>query len=135
MSYIADSAVNQVLEAVIGLINATQPFAPVTRGALTVGVGITCEIDPTTPRYMYMDKNTVIPLGVVINGKHPNLTILSDALNGIHGALTRLTAYPSESAWEIVDIKTYTLPRLIGREENNEWLMASALSVEFYWRG
>ena len=38
------SAVNEALEAVIGLMNATHPFAAVTRGALPVHHGITCEI-------------------------------------------------------------------------------------------
>ena len=45
-TYIADSVINQVLEAVIGLMNATSPFASVTRGALPTGVGLTVEIGP-----------------------------------------------------------------------------------------
>ena len=133
--YQADSAINQVMEAVIGLMNGTGPFAQVTRGALPTGPGITCEIGPSSVRYMHMDKNTVIPLDVTINGKHPNMLILSDALNAIHHALTRMTSYPSGEGWQITDIKNYTLPQVIGREDNGEWLMASALSVEFYWRG
>lgn len=133
--YQADSVINQVMEAVIELMNSTNPFAGVTRGALPTGPGITCEIGPSMVRSMYMDKNTFIPLDVTINGKHPNMLILSDALNTIHDALTRMTEYPSGDGWQITDIKNYTLPQVIGREENNEWLMASALSVEFYWRG
>ena len=133
--YQADSVINQVMEAVIELMNSTNPFAGVTRGALPTGPGITCEVGPSMARSMYMDKNTFIPLDVTINGKHPNMLILSDALNAIHGALTRMTEYPSGDGWQITDIKNYTLPQVIGREDNNEWLMASALSVEFYWRG
>lgn len=134
-TYAASSAINQVLEAVIGLMNATSPFATVTRGALPTGVGITCEIGPSSPESMHMDKNTVIPLDVTLNGKHPNLQTLSDALNTIHSALTRATSYPSGENWQIVDITNQTLPQIIGRETNNEWLMASSLSVRFYWRG
>ena len=128
------SVINDVVEAVIGLMNAAKPFATVTRGALPTGAGITCEVGPSTPR-MYMDKNTFVPLDITINGKHANLKTLSDALNGLHSTLTRATSYPSGTAWEITDIKTTTLPQVIGREDNNQWLMASALSVEFYWRG
>ena len=135
MSYSATSTINQVLEAVIALMNATQPFAPVTRGALPTGQGLTCEIGPSTPSSTHMDKNTVVPLDVTLNGKHPNLMTLSDAMNKIHSALTRATEYPSATAWEIVDITNLTLPQRIGREQNNDWLMASALSVKFYWRG
>lgn len=135
MSYSANSVINQVLEAVIAMMNATKPFATVTRGALPTGIGITCEISPSTPGTMYMDKNTVVPLDVTINGKHPNLMTLSDALNNIHSALTRTKVYTSTDRWQILDIANYTLPQIIGREQNNEWLMASSLSVKFYWRG
>lgn len=135
MSYTATSVINQVLEAVIALMNATQPFSTVTRGALPTGHGLTCEIGPSTPQATHMDKNTVIPLDVTLNGKHPNLMTLSDAMNKIHSALTRATEYPSATAWEIVDIQNLTLPQRIGREQNNDWLMASSLSVKFYWRG
>lgn len=129
------SVINEVLEAVIGLMNATQPFATVTRGALPTGPGLTCEIGPSTPETMHMDKNTVIPLDVTLNGKHHNLKTVSDAMNEIHSALTRAKSYPSGERWQIVDITNQTLPQRIGREQNNDWLMASALSVKFYWRG
>lgn len=134
-TYQADSVINQVLEAVIGLMNATSPFATVTRGALPTGVGITCEAGPSTPSEVYMDKNSYVPLDVTLNGKHPNLMTLSDALNSIHSALTRAKTYPSAEDWQIVDITNYTLPEIVDRESNNEWLMASSLSVKFYWRG
>lgn len=134
-TYLASSAINQVLEAVVGLMNATQPFASVTRGALPTAKGLCCEIGPSAPSNMHMDKNTVIPLDVTLNGKHHNLMTLSDAMNKIHSALTRAKEYPSGEAWQIVDISNVTLPQRIGREENNDWLMASALSVKFYWRG
>ena len=129
------SVINEVVEAVIGLMNTTQPFAPVTRGALPTGPGITCEVGPSSVRNLYMDKNTFVPLDIAINGKHHNLKTLSDAMNDIHSALTRAKSYPSGKGWQITDIKNYTLPEVIGREHNNDWLMASALSVEFYWRG
>lgn len=134
-TYQASSVINQVLEAVIGLINATSPFATVTRGALPTGVGLTCEIGPSSPSAVHMDKNTVVPLDVTLNGKHFNLMTLSDAMNKIHSTLTRAKSYPSANKWQIVDIENQTLPQVIGREDNNEWLMASALSVIFYWRG
>ena len=129
------SIINEVMEAVIGMMNDLHPFATVTRGALPTGNGITCEIGPTVQTELYFDKNTFVPLDITINGKHKNMKTLSDALNNIHSSLTRRRVYPSGEGWQIADIKTATLPRIIGREENNEWLMASGLSVEFYWRG
>lgn len=129
------SVINEVVEAVIGLMNATQPFATVTRGALPTGAGITCEVGPSMVEAVYLDKNTYTPLDVTINGKHHDLKVLSDTLNNIHSALTRAKSYPSGEGWQIVDITNDTLPQKIGREENNDWLMASSLSVKFYQEG
>lgn len=129
------SVINEVLEAVIGLMNATNPFATVTRGALPTGQGLVCEIGPSIQDELYFDKNTVIPLDVTLNGKHKNLKTLTDAMNGIHSALTRTRVYPSSERWQIIDIQNQNLPQKIDREQNNEWLAASALTVRFYWKG
>lgn len=134
-TYKATSVINQVLEAVIAMMQATKPFATITRGALPTAQGITCEVGPSTVQTTYMDKNTFVPLDVTINGKHPNLMTLSDALNKIHSSLTRAKEYPSAASWQITDIENLNLPQVIGREQNNDWLMASSLSVKFYWRG
>ena len=129
------SVINEVLEAVISLMNATNPFATVTRGALPTGQGLVCEIGPSIPDELYFDKNTVIPLDVTLNGKHKNLKTLTDAMNGIHSALTRTRVYPFSERWQIIDIQNQNLPQKIDREQNNEWLSASALTVRFYWKG
>ena len=129
------SVINEVVAAVIQLMNATAPFATVTRGALPTGPGITCEVGPTAPLETYLDKNTYIPLDITINGKHENLQTLSDALNTIHSALTRAKQYPEGERWKIVDIENQNLPEIVEREQNNVWLMASALSAKFYWKG
>lgn len=129
------SAINEAIEAVIGLMNDTEPFAPVTRGALPTGIGLVCEIGPSTPEEVYLDKNSYIPLDITLNGKHPNLQTLSETMNAIHSSLTRATEYPEGESWKIVDISNYTLPQIVDREDNNEWLMASALSVKVYQRG
>jgi hypothetical protein len=94
-----------------------------------------CEVGPSTPQALYWDKNTFVPLDITLNGKHKNLKVLSDAMNNIHSALTRATSYPEGNGWQIVDITTDSLPQKIGREDNNDWLMASSLSVKFYQEG
>ena len=132
------SVINEVMEAVIGLMNATSPFATVTRGALPTTEGIVCEIGPTIQDVLFWDKNTFIPLDVTINAKHPNMKTLSDTMNNIHGVLTRAKLYPedtNQNRWQIVDIMTQNIPQIIGREDNNDWIMASALTVNFFWRG
>lgn len=129
------SAINEAVEAVIGLMNATTPFADVTRGALPTGNGLVCELGTSRPLALYWDKNTFIPLDITLNGKHENLETLSNAMNDIHSALTRATSYPEGDGWQITDIANAVLPQTIGREQNNEWLMASSLTVYLFWRG
>lgn len=131
----AVSIIDRALEAVIGLMNAQAPFATVTRGALPVGRGITCEVSPSGDNAVFLDKNTYTVISVTVNGKHERLDTLSDQLNDIHHALTRMREYPEGDDYEIVDISNETLPQLIGREDNNIWLMASSLSVKLYMKG
>lgn len=132
---VKDSVINEVLSAVITLMNATTPFATVTRGALTTGNSLTAEIAPSTATEVYLDKDSLIDLDVTLNGKHSSLKTLSNAMNKIHSALTRTKTYTTDTRWQIVDISNRTLPQIIGREDNQEWLMASSLSVKFYWEG
>ena len=79
-----------------------------------------------------MDKESYTPLTLALNGKHSNLQVLSDTLNNIMDTLTRLKSYPTGNGWQIVDITNGNLPRVIGREENNSWVMACDLVVKIY---
>ena len=124
------SIINQAVEAVMDLIDALGLFSPITRGALGTGDGIVCEVGPTSVEIVWMDKNQYIPVDLTINARNSNLQTLSDAMNRIHEALTMRTQYPSGDDWEIVDVSTLTEPQMVGREDSNEWLMASALLVK-----
>jgi hypothetical protein len=125
----SESIINQAIEAVMDLIDALSLFAPITRGALSAGNSLSCEIGPTIPETVWLDKNKYIPIDLTINGKHSNLETLSDTMNLIHETLTMMTSYPDGTDWQIVDIATQTEPQVIGREQDNRWMMASALSV------
>ena len=124
------SILNQVVEAVMDLIDALSLYANISRGALGTGDSLTCEVGPTGPSYIWLDKNQVIPVDLTINGKHSNLQTLSDALNTIHESLTMMFDYPTGDKWQITDIATLTEPQVIGREQDNRWMMASALLIK-----
>lgn len=126
----SESILNQAVEAVMDLIDALGLFSLITRGALGSGDGLCCEIGPTSVETVWLDKNQYIPVDLTINGRHSNLQTLSDTMNRIHESLTMKTSYPYGNGWEIVDITTLTEPQMIGREDSNEWLMASALLVK-----
>ena len=126
------SIINEAVESVMNLIDALDLFAEITRGALGTKEGLCCEVGPSAPEEVYLDKNQYINLDVTINGKHDNLETLSNAMNTIHESLTMAKSYPFGTDWQIVDITTLTEPQTIGREANNTWLMASSLSVRVY---
>lgn len=126
----SETIINQAVEAVAGLINGLDLFADIYRGALGTGDGLCCEVGPTVPEAVFLDKNKYIPVDLTINGKHTNLETISEALNIIHEHLTMLTIYPSGDNWAIVDITTQTEPQIVEREDGGHWLMASALLVK-----
>lgn len=123
---------NDAVEAVMNLIDALSLFATITRGALGTRSGLCCEVAPSSPTEVYLDKNQFIPLDLTINGKHEELETLSNDMNMIHEALTMYRTYPSGNEWEIVDITTITEPQIIGRDENNLFIMSSNLSVKIH---
>ena len=129
---VSTSKINLAVESVINAINAMTPFATMTRGALPTTNGLTCEIAPSNVSEVYYDKNSFIELTLALNGKHDNLQILSDTLNNIMDTLTRSKTYTSGNGWEIVDITNGIYPRVIGREENNAWVMACEIVVKLY---
>ena len=128
----SDSKLNLAVESVMDLIDGLKPFASITRGALGIGNGLSCEIAPSMVDSVYMDKNVYIPLTLAINGKHDDLNVLSDTLNNIMDSLSRLTQYPSGNGWEIVDITNGNVPRIIDREDNNQWLMSCDVVIKIY---
>ena len=129
-TYTASTVINQAVEAVMGLIDGLSLFSTIRRGALGTEDGLCCEIGPSSPDEVYLDKNKYTPIDLTINGKHNNLQTLSDAMNLIHENLTMRTSYPSGADWHIVDISTMTEPQVIGREDEGQWLMASSLWVK-----
>lgn len=126
------SILNAVVDAVMDMIDALNNFSLITRGALGIGNGLSCEIAPSMTEAVFMDKNSYIPLTLALNGKHDDLQTLSDTLNNIIDTLTRKKEYTYGSGWEIVDITSGNLPRVIGREDNNQWVMACDLIIKIY---
>lgn len=126
------SIINAAVESVMDLIDGLDLFALISRGALGTDDGLCCEVGPSGPESVYMDKNQYIIVDFTINGKHSNLQTLSEAMNTIHEHLTMLREYPFGENWKIVDITTMTEPQIIERDEESKWVMASALNVKVY---
>lgn len=125
------SVINDVLEAVRGLCNAEHPFADVKIGSLPADDSISLFVGSGAPSETYLDKGMSIELSCVLNSKHQNPKIASDALNDLHQALTQAKDYPFTDAYQITDIATISVPSFIGREENKQYLYGSSLRVRF----
>ena len=128
----AVNAINEAIEDVVAMMNETDLFATVRRGALATGESLSCEIGISVPDTHFLNKDIIVPVDLTLNGKHENLKTVTDAMNAIHYNLTRRKAYPAGVGWEIVDIVDATLPNIIGRETNNMWLLASSLTVKVH---
>jgi hypothetical protein len=126
------SRINEAVEAVMDLIDAMDNFAPITRGALGTADGLCCEIAPSTVQETYLDKSDYLPFTLALNGKHKNLETLTETMNNIIYNLKSRTEYPSGDGWQIVDISSGNIPRIIGREDNGAWLVAGDLIVKLY---
>ena len=126
------NVLDTVVESVMDMIDALDNFAKITRGALGIGNSLSCEIAPSMVDSVFYDKNSYIPVTLAINGKHSNLQTLSDTLTNIMDTLTRKKSYTDGNGWQIVDITGGNLPRVIGREDNNQWLMACDLVIKVY---
>ena len=114
------------------LIDGLGNFATITRGALGIDDGLCCEVAPSNAQEIYLDKNGYFVITLALNGKHHNLQTVTDTLNNIMDSLTRRTAFPTGTGFEIVDITNGMMPRVIGREQNNAWLLACDIIIKIY---
>lgn len=74
-------------------------------------------------------------LNVILNGKNSDQETVIVQLNAIHARLTRRQDFPASGNWQIYSIRTVSAPRLIGREQNSQYLYGSSLAVKFYEKG
>ena len=129
---VSTSWLNLAIEAVMDLIDQMGNFANISRGALGTENGLCCEVAPSTVEAVFLDKNVYYPVTPALTGKHNDLQVLSDTVNNIADTLSRRTEYPTGAGFEIVDITHGNTPRVIGREQNNAWVMACDIIVKIY---
>lgn len=77
----------------------------------------------------YLDIGTDERISITVNGKSSNQEQVYEQLEAIHKWLTRRKDFPHGDGWQIYSIQTVGSPRLIGREENSQWLYGSSIAV------
>ena len=124
---------NDVLQAVIDMAEAAAGTSIVT-GSMPPDNGIAMTGSAgSSPVFLDIGSNE--RMNIVCNGKNTDQQAVINQLDAIHAALTRRKNFPSNSAWQIYAIETTASPRLIGREQNSQWLYGSSLVVKFNVKG
>lgn len=124
---------NDVLQAVIDMAQAAAGI-PVVLGSLPPDDGIAMTGNASSfPIFLDIGSNE--EMNVVCNGKNTQQQAVISQLEAIHAALTRRKDFPSSDTWQIYAIETTASPRLIGREQNSQWLYGSSLRVKFNVKG
>ena len=124
---------NDVLQAVIDMAQAAAGI-PVVLGSLPPDDGIAMTGNAASfPIFLDIGSNE--EMIVVCNGKNTQQQAVISQLEAIHAALTRRKDFPSSDTWQIYAIETTASPRLIGREQNSQWLYGSSLRVKFNVKG
>ena len=128
------SVYDDVLQAVVGLDNDTNPYAVVTIGALPANNGI-CMAWASGTLNTFFNKMGTVEMSAVLNAKNTNQQTALDALSDIHTALNMTKSYPSSDNYQITNIETIGPPVYLSREQNSQWLYGSSLRIKFYLKG
>lgn len=124
---------NEVLQAVIDMAESAAG-APVVLGSLPPDNGLA--MTGNAGSYpIFLDIGSNESMNVVCNGKNVDQLAVITQIEAIHAALTRRKDFPNTSTWQIYAIETTASPRLIGREQNSQWLYGSSLLVKFNVKG
>lgn len=124
---------NEVIQAVIDMAQAAAG-AKVVLGSLPPDNGLA--MTGSASSYpIFLDIGSNEQMNVVCNGKNTQQQAVINQLEAIHASLTRRKDFPSTDTWQIYAIETTASPRLIGREQNSQWLYGSSLLVKFNVKG
>lgn len=127
---------SKMLDNIILAAEQTEPYAKIVYGSDPPKNGICMIPSPGTPSDTFFDKGMIIKMPVLLNGKHEDQRLLLDDLTAIHEVLTKRRNYSdlSTEAVQVTNIASMSLPQIIGREQNKQWVCGSTLEVSFYWK-
>lgn len=127
---------SEMLDKIIEAAEATEPYAKIVYGSDPPIDGICMIPSAGGPDDTHLNKGMIVRLPILLNGKNADQEKLLNDLTAIHEALTRKTDYSEFLTinTQVINIETMSLPEIIGREQNKQWICGSTLAVYFYWR-
>ena len=124
---------DEILQAVIDMAEqATGETIVVGSMPPDNGIAMTGQ---AAPQSIFLDIGANERMSVVCNGKDTDQQAVIQKLDTIHRVLTRRKDYPTRDGWQIYAIETVASPRIIGREQNSQWLYGSSLLVKINTKG
>lgn len=124
---------NEILQAIIDMASAAVGVSIVT-GSMPPDNGIAMT-GQSAPQSIMLDIGSNERMAIVCNGKNTDQQTVIEQLDAIHHNLTRRKDFPTGDDWQVYAIETVASPRLIGREQNSEWLYGSSLLVKIHMKG
>lgn len=128
------SVYNDVLTAVQGLAAQGAPGELLIIGSMPPDNGISIA---WAGGYLntFVDKRAAVEMSAVLNAKNTDQEKAAALLSDIHTSLNMRKEYPAAENFQITNIETSSAPSYLGREENDQWLYGSSLTVKFYLKG
>lgn len=124
---------DEILQAVINMAEqATGETIVVGSMPPDNGIAMTGQ---AAPQSIFLDIGANERMSVVCNGKSTDQRAIIQKLDTIHRSLARRKDFPTGDDWQIYAIETVASPRLIGREQNSQWLYGSSLLVKINTKG
>lgn len=124
---------NEILQAVIDMAE-TAAGIPIVTGSMPPENGIAMTgYGGSNPIFLDIGSNDI--MNIVVNGKNSEQQVIINQLDAVHLYLTRRKTFPQGNNWQIYAIETTASPRLIGREQNNQWLYGSSIAVKINVKG
>ena len=124
------SVQSKVIEALRAMIDALNPFAPITVGPLTEGEGLTLSVSAGRTETVTLSLGGTAALDVALACRRADQTAAMETLCQIHEALTKSEALPGGEGWQTIAVDTASSPACVNRE-GPYWVYGSALSVRY----
>lgn len=124
---------DEILQAIIDMAEAAAGV-PIVIGSMPPDNGIAM-IGSSGTTSVFLDIGSDERMNVTVNGKNTDQQTVIRQLDAIHRALCRRKDFPTGAEWQIYAIETIASPRLLGREQNSQWLYGSSLLVKFNTKG
>lgn len=126
------SALQSAFEALCELIASYQStFMTYTIGAMPADDSLVMQISTGSEENTDLDLSGDLNIDVVVNAKHRSQREVFSALSDIHYFLPRRRNLPQSADWQILSVKTSSLPTFI-EKDGDQYLYGSGLEVHIY---